>query len=72
MYFLKTNMLLFYVNYFSNTDAVKTLPQHATCIYFLVTDEIPTSIYQNNQISFAVPIRHSTNSILFFLFPVLH
>ena len=34
MYHLK-NILLFYVNYFSNTDAVKTLPQHDTFIFCL-------------------------------------
>ena len=53
---------------FFNTDVVKILPQHATFIYFLFTDEIPTSIYQNNRISFAVPIRCSINPILFFFF----
>ena len=67
MYCLK-NILLFYVNYFSNTDAVKTLPQHDTYIFFFFTDEIPTSIYHTNRISFSVPIRRPTNSI-FFLFP---
>ena len=51
------------------TDAVKTLPQHATCIYFIFTDEIPTLICQNNHnFLFAVPIRRSTNHILFFFF----
>ena len=37
MYCLK-NILLFYVNYSSNTGAVKTLPQHNTLIFsFLQT-----------------------------------
>ena len=66
MYCLK-NILLFYVNFSSNTDAVKTLPQHDTLIFwFFFTDEIPTLIYHTNQISlFSVAIRRSTNSIFF-------
>ena len=53
--------------FFFKTDAVKTLPHHATCIYFLFTDEIPTLICQITIFFlFAVPIKRSTNRILFF------